>query len=350
MAEELGAFAAFTGEVESPFQDELARRKVLSVSPASGFRLDKEYLANRPFTWSFAPTSENLQKNLAELACNSLAGKLASHGGNPTAPRKFAILVERAEPPIPNPELLTEGLARCGEHPRVEWFGNKSNDESSRQVLLADLRASGVTSIFCMCDWVQPIMVSAQQVVYQPEWILPRLPYENQQQWANNDDLQGQRTHMFGLWPRNKLRPLSDEPWYWAAKESDSNFTIDEAYLEDNGLRPLYDRLLLLASGIQMAGPLVTPQAFEAGLHRTKFPNPGAGAPPYWQGSIGFGAGDYTMIDDVALWWWDDTRNDARGTVNRLGQVCFVNRGERWSLGRWPKGDLPLFDRTKPCR
>src|SRR5258708_17094819 len=49
--------------------------------------------------------------------------------------------------------------------------------------------------------------------------------------------------------------------------------------------------MLLMASGIQMAGPNLTPQSFEAGLQRAAFPNPDdpimagkggvAGGPPF---------------------------------------------------------------------
>ena len=49
-----------------------------------------------------------------------------------------------------------------------------------------------------------------------------------------------------------------------------------------------YSSLLLLASGIQLAGPNLTPATFQAGLMRAdQFPNPGARGAPYFQARVG---------------------------------------------------------------
>lgn len=53
------------------------------------------------------------------------------------------------------------------------------------------------------------------------------------------------------------------------------------------------------------------------------------------------------MMDDYALVWWDQAGN-SQGS-SKFG-LCYINKGQRWSLGSWPRGEQPFFDRTLPCR
>jgi hypothetical protein len=199
----------------------------------------------------------------------------------------------------------------------------------------------------CACGLLNgwtALMWAAQNVGYQPEWLLGGLQAEEEEgHWQVNkqpEDL----SRIFGISSRNKYRSYVDEPWLWAVKESDP-----AAQVGDGALRARdYEQLLLLASGIQSAGPDLTPQNFERGLRSSQFPNPGAGQAPYWQASVGFGPNRHSMISDLALWWWDSASR-REGYATSRGQFCYVNRGERWSSGGWPEGQS-FFDRTQPCR
>src|SRR5439155_5467201 len=102
-----------------------------------------------------------------------------------------------------------------------------------------------------------------------------------------------------------------------------------------------YRELLLLASGVQMAGPRLTPATFAAGLHRTRFPNP---SHPIMAGAVGFGD-DFSMTDDATQLWWSSSQP---GPYNEgVGAWCYVDGGARYRSGTWPAGSAGLF--RPPC-
>ena len=100
---------------------------------------------------------------------------------------------------------------------------------------------------------------------------------------------------------------------------------------------PAYRSLLMLASGLQLAGPGLTAETFDAGLSATAFPNPGAGKAPLYQASVGFDDLDHGMVDDVALVRW------------RSSRFCLVGGGTRWAFGDLPRNDPGLLDPNKEC-
>jgi hypothetical protein len=101
--------------------------------------------------------------------------------------------------------------------------------------------------------------------------------------------------------------------------------------------------MLLLASGIQMAGPNLTPRSFEHGLQTTTFPNPDN---PNMEGKVGFLGDSYAMTVDGAEWWWSAaSRSPYAGSS--VGSICYVQGGARHELGGWPAGGDPFF--RLPC-
>lgn len=115
--------------------------------------------------------------------------------------------------------------------------------------------------------------------------------------------------------------------------------------------RGFYQELMLLASGIQMAGPRLTPQSFADGLHTTTFPNPGAATAPFYRGTVGFANGDPVMVDDYTAFWLD-TRTTGQEVgqstgINQSKAMCAVELGRRWTESTWPRVDRYY---QGPCR
>jgi hypothetical protein len=110
----------------------------------------------------------------------------------------------------------------------------------------------------------------------------------------------------------------------------------------------------LLYSGIQLAGPKLTPKTFEQGV----FSMPAAGGAidgqiANFMNAYGRGAGvpydEYQTIGaDYAMKWWDP---EAVGVSNLVpgppaaGKFSFLNDAERYYAGTWPKGNQKFFDR-----
>jgi hypothetical protein len=174
---------------------------------------------------------------------------------------------------------------------------------------------------------------------YYPEWLLQHYNHQDDDGVAQTYP-SDQAAHYFGLRMFNKVQLAANTPYGWAVHEEDPN------YGPTGTLDVLYWNMLVLASGIQMAGPHLTPQTFQDALFRTRFPNPGADGPPWYQARVGFGPGNHSMIDTEAPVWWS---NSGQGTGEGTAQTfCYVDHGRRYGIGEWPTGDLAFF--RPPCR
>jgi hypothetical protein len=226
---------------------------------------------------------------------------------------------------------------------------DQSTDPSRNGVnTMVSMQNAGVTSVLCVCnvsDTRGVYMPAATGQGYEPEWV--ETTYINNDldnSYSGGNGPPDQASHVLGVTFRNKLLPKQDMPWYWALREADPGADPqgNTYYAADSR----YEQLLLLASGIQLAGPKLTPQTFAAGLARATFPNPGARGAPYYQGLVGFDGGRHTMLADAAMFWYDPQRP---GTIDPSvpGAICYVDRGRRYGLGQWTRSDPVFF--SGPC-
>lgn len=353
-ADQLRVFAALGFDSHlydtRPFAKELARRGIVFVDRQS--RLTSGELRNGPL-WQYSPAIDEAHNTLVRMACSSLAGRQADHGGPAVRvrQRKFAVVhVGDGGAEGPTRELA-DGLGRCpgagGSAPLVEMPRNATQDDHRRE--LAALALDGVTTLVCVCfdaDRVA-VMRAAQANSYLPEWLLTGLVGgENPRLYAEQVAPE-QRAHIFGLASDNKyLRPV-DDPWHFAVKEVEPSVAPDDLDRFGGPAYETYQQLLLLASGIQSAGPRLDAATFQASLRETRFANPGAGRSPLWQAAVGFRAGEHAMVDDVTLVYWDEAANPSGPT---RGGFCYVDRGTRHPLGSGPDRAVRFFDTSRPCR
>ncbi|HVL32820.1 MAG TPA: hypothetical protein VM600_04485 [Actinomycetota bacterium] len=354
--EKLQAFASLsTGGrygAEHLYYDELARRQIISIAHRAGAKTEETYLRRfAPYRWSVLPGIDTMQRHVGEFACNMLKGRPAEHAGpgSNADPRVFGLIYERSsDGTIPNLDALRGQMSSCGAPFAVdeEYFEGGDANRSATNIMLK-LRQGNVSTVMCFCDNSDvrgSLMQAASAEQYRPEWVLTTY-IDNDVDNSFSTAPADQATNVMGVTFRNKLLPRQDMPWYWAYKEDPEN--PEPPALNGNPLGARYSSLLLLASGIQMAGPNLTPETFEQGLFRARFPNPGAGAAPYYQARVGFEGGRHTMIADAALYWFDPAE---RGTVdpNSVGAICYGFQGRRFTLGGWPKVEPPVFGRCRP--
>ncbi len=352
-AKELSAFAAFQlwfgadwGD-HSTYRRELARLGIMSFVGLTTEGSTTDFLRDlSPHAWDYYPPLDLVEKNLAEFACRSLVGQSAGYAGAQfqLTTRKFAVLYSTPDsgnqPPVTEP--VRGGIDRCGGP--VEVVQVPLGDQAQK-AMLADFKVRNITTLIYLSHSFAgtTLMNSASSINYQPEWVIVGSGGQiNETQWhvVGTPD---QRSHMYGLVGWNKFLTNGDMPSYWALREVDPQSDYDSGSTVWDPLPTAYNQLLLLASGIQMAGPRLTPQTFKDGLFRTRFANPGAGGPPFYQASVGFGQGDHVMVDDLAAVWWSDAAPGFHN-VSPTGGFCWLDRGARRSLGRWPEGDQSLFD------
>lgn len=350
--EEAKAFAYLFPYRNSPdvgvMQREAARRKILSVVGFFTHSPSTLYRDKAPYLWSYAPAADEAETEVGDFACTSLAGKTAAFAGPglQQRQRRFAVLRQRSEGDPLDVSALNASLARC-QVPAPLVIDVKFND-SREEVARAELtlRDAGITSLFVFSStndtsqWAR--YLSGQ---YEPEWIVSGLGWPEQEpQWGTVMPAQYRRS-MFGAFGVSKLLPGADTPSWWAFKEGNPDGGGTEVGNgESTYFHMAYRTLLLLASGIQMAGPRLTPETFSTGLHKAQFPNPGAGARPFYQSHVGFGPGDYAMTHGSAVVWWSDSAPTYSGNgVHRSGGWCYVERGRRFS-GNWTDVSGRLFD------
>jgi hypothetical protein len=345
-----------TNTIDLPeYVDVLAQHHVIALSGGQNTPfLSDGFLAKRaPYAWSYTHTLQTLFENAGALACRSLAGKHAVHSlAYQTKPRTFGVVVPdlafTGDSVMPFVNRMKEVLAGCGAKVAQIIEDTKVNRGANLNTALTKAKANGITTLFWM-DWVvdaegnDPQHV-ADRLQYAPEWI--GMNWNPDYQLSPNVYATTQSPRTFGVGGFDKYLPLEQAPWF-------------RSYVAGGGertkiLKPvqmLYRELLLLASGIQMAGPRLTADTFARALHDTSFPNPGAGLAPSYQAHVGF-AGDQVMADDLLGWWLDPSGTKtayvaAANTGDYSSFYCYLELGVRRTAKTWPAADRFL---QGPCR
>ncbi|MDQ1444187.1 MAG: hypothetical protein QOI20_651 [Acidimicrobiaceae bacterium] len=326
-----------------------ARHHMISVIPYSNQTTTDTYRELAPYAWSFPPAADELERDLGDFTCTSLNGKLAefARGDLRVKSRRYAVLRSRSDHPL-DMSGLNAALGRCGIDPPPVYDIKFNDDRDSVLRTYLTMKDAGTTTLLLtahaddVTQWASKLPSD-----FEPEWVISGLAVpESEAQWHVVMP-NAQRPGLFGVFPPNKFLPVADTPAWWAYRENhpeDSSDPTTDRHLYAQGAtwNQAYRALLLLASGIQLAGPKLTPETFAQGLQRARFPNPGAGTAPYYQARVGFGPGDYTMSRGSAVVWWSDTAPAYSGGGTK-GGWCYVRRGTRFERD-WVDVSPELFD------
>ena len=342
-------FASLAYGNGSIYNEELARRGVLSATDLVTFT-ETDMRGLDPYLWQYQMALDRIFANLGEWACARLAGRPPTHTEPTLASRRvFALIFDvmafaNFGDDAAVGELRRE-LGACGESLRLVFQSNRPEDAQAKTNEVLQMQRDGVTTILCVCHsrFYGERTKAASAQAYFPEWILTSYSDTH-----SNRDLRlwGQReqlAHTFGaVFEPRQLRPV-DEPSRWASAEVDPSFDDGGDSEALKWSRWQYRLFLLLASGIQMAGPGLTASGFRDALERTDFPNP---YHPNMPGAVGFEGGDHSMIQDGAEWWWSNTEHGPYAN-EPAGTICYADGGARHVKGAWPPGDGSLF--REPC-
>lgn len=184
--------------------------------------------------------------------------------------------------------------------------------------------------VLCACD---PVMLAlglspkANEQDYLPEWLSSGLAFVDQDIVSQLIDPK-QWVRAFGIAFNAEPEPQGRSFPYAAYKKVRPN---DEPVF---GYEEIYYQFYLLAIGLQLAGPNLAPQTFQAGM----FAYPGGTGP---RGSWHFGPGDFTPTDDFRELWWDPNRTSPQN--NKQGAWVQLNGGKRYFPGQVPHTAAPYF-------
>ncbi len=334
------------GGREKYFYDELARHGVVSVAATPDLRTEADFSHFAPYEWNYYPGYDVDETNLAAQACQLRDQPAPAYAATPLNNKRHFGVVYTTYPDSASIDLhyLLDGLSACGisvahkdvlgvqyvAHGATQQRSATSAQEAEQAV--AQLASDGITTVIFVTHSSDTIQVLAQadSASYHAEWMMGFSFWNTS--WPATGPLPptDQWDHAFGLDYENKLVPVQDNPWYQAVMEEDPTFPWPYAPLSYNGWYA-YEGMLLFVSGLQMAGPHLTPQTFQQGLWNTHFPNPPS---PYFEGTVGF-AQDHTWIKDRALVWYSA---ESTGPWGQSGVWCYVNQGRRYTDADLPSG------------
>jgi len=340
-------FGDYTQDDDLPYLSALAQERVIGVNAYSTNVTTRQLVSMAPFAWSYYPTVDQQELNLGQFSCRALVGHPASQAGESSlrsATRSFAVL-------YPDPDganaipvgTLQSALGTCGASlPSDEYEGyvqadaqGVSQPSQQNDELMLALKSKGVTTVYVTGRSVDTFnaLSAANLVGYHPEWVI--FNTADYYDGAYTATAPTQLSSMSGIAYWNKELPAITDV-------GDESFSEEAAPINwSDEYESLYKALLLVASGIQAAGPDLTPTTFANGLDNLAFPNPEADSAPTFPARVGFSKSSPAMVDDFGLWSWQPGGMDysAAPAARNTGAYCYVGGGKRWSLGSWPTQD-----------
>ncbi|HEX4978489.1 MAG TPA: hypothetical protein VFV35_00345, partial [Acidimicrobiales bacterium] len=331
VAEQIGAFAELNGGT-APFSDSLARKGVIAYGAPY---LSRKWMTDhRPFNWSIATDCSIIVESVGEMVESQLVGKNATLAGPGLEgkPRTFAALAPE------NPwyqQCIDDGEAGYkkktgkGYEQRIAYKLDINSMSNQAASIIAKLKSEGITTVLMGVDPIMPVFLTAkaQEQGYNPEWVVAGTAFTDIDQVGQLYD-QSQWSRAFGVSYLGRQLPVRAGLGYAAYKSIRPG---DEPAF---AVEIIYSQMALLAIGIQMAGPNLTPQTYEQGM----FNYPG-GSGPY--GNWGFDPDSYTPTQDFRVVWWNPSATSA--VNNKQGRYEESYGGQRFKPGTLPKEDPKVF-------
>jgi hypothetical protein len=346
------------------FASVLARDKILVINSGGDASRgsNDDAIKQSPYRWGSQDTGI-FAINAGEFVAKSLAGHRAQWAGDQSLQgktRKLAVVYPTGAGGVDVSKFagafkkyggtgsLTTVSYDLGADP------SKIADEAQRQApqLVVKVKDSGATSVVLFTDitnMTPALMKAATSQDYFPEWIITGLGFQDIDLVARLLWPADQTAHVLGI---------GASPPYAADGSSANGLeTFFRSYWSDT--RGTYAPVatgigFLLYSGIQLAGPKLTPETFRQGV----FSMPAAGGAIAGQisnfmtgygRSAGVAYDEYQTIGiDYSMKWFDP---EAVGVSNLVpgpagkGKFVFLNGAKRYYAGHWPKGTQPFFDR-----
>ncbi len=329
-ARDVKAFADITA-ITPPYADALYREKVVNLG--APYMSREWYTSRRPYSWSFTTDCSTGVENVAGYHLKRMINHPAKYAGGDLQgkPRKFGG-ISPENPWYQECVGSARKILQAAGHPYdVELTYALDLNRMSQQAasLISRMKSENVTTIYCACDPILLVFLTskATEQKYYPEWIIGAALVDTDTVGQLMDQQQWQ--HTWGISFLGASERVQSSYGYFAYKsvrKDEPSVTVDL----------LYYQMYMLAIGLQMAGPDLTPTSYEQGM----FAYPGGdGAGGKWR----FAPRDYTTTDDAREIWWDPkTISPANG---RAGTWVDAAPGKRFTQNSWPAGDPLIFTR-----
>lgn len=349
--EEFQPFAAWGGPVlTDAWADEMAAAGVVCIS--CGLTGSEEFRAERaPYLINIVMAGNQVNLHGAEYVAKKLAGQPAVHAGDPAfqgTERVFGhVYITSSEESERNAAqfrtLLEERGVTLAEQLSYQLDPGRLPEQATS--VIAKLKEAGVTTVLLQADPVAPANFTQEATAqeYFPEWVVTGGTLTDTTTFGRVFDPR-QWSHAFGI-----TTGAAE-----TAPELDPGFALYEWY---TGSPPpaaetapiLYATPALFFSGVQSAGPTLTPETFRDGIFAGEPTPSGITSSSLSWGQHGLwddlGTGDdWSGIDDATEWWWDaDATGPDELQREGTGMVRFVDGGRRYLPGAWTE-ELRVFE------
>ncbi len=341
-------FAVLNGANQTPaWSQELAANKLMCLGNCSLAIPESAIKSLQPYVWGTGPTPEQAASLTAKFVTSLLKGKNAVYGGDAVKDKKRVFGVvhydtvdgqQRAAFAKLKDELDKGGVKVAADLP---FLLDLAKAQENARTMIAKLKDEGVTTVIFTGDPLTPSSLTKEATAqnYFPEWVIGSNVLVDIALFGRTYDQQ-QWQHAFGL----ALSPAR------VNQDANQNYNL---YKWEYGKPPpnnTYGVIIIdpwaLFTGIQFAGPDLTPETFAAGMFRATVAGGTPLTPTTSRGHHGLWPGtDWGGYDDAGILWWNPK---ARGE-DEIGQVGdglyeYTQEGQRHTLAKMPTSDPGLFE------
>ncbi len=346
-ATQLNAFAVWGGPaLTTAWADELAARHVICLACAGGGTPD--WYAQRPYVFPIGELAQQLETHTIEYLTKEVAGRPASHAGDPaltTKTRKFGLLYISTDPTsqtVAN-DFASKMTAKGAPIAQlVPYTLDPARLQEEAASAIAKLKSAGVTTVVFSGDPVAPATFTKEATAqsYFPEWIITGSVLVDTTVFARTYD-QKQWAHAFGISDLTaRVQPELSGAYYlykWGLGTPPPAQT-------SSGV--IYPQPALFFAALQVAGPDLTPDTFRQALFSGAPGKPALTTPTITFGNHGIWPyTDYNGIDDATEIWWNPSATGPDEVRHQgTGMYEYVDGGKRYLPGQWPTQDTKAFD------
>ncbi|WP_436792511.1 ABC transporter substrate-binding protein [Actinospongicola halichondriae] len=345
IADEMGAFAVFTGNALAPMPtvlaSELARRGVLCICTTS--LSSQFYQEHPPLIWSSLPTINEYAAHSAEYAAKRLGRNNAAFAGPLIRNQKrvYCLMILVGTGTTISPEgprgrdIVVDAYQKRGLTfaKVVQYFYAPGQNQDDITNMIGQLKSAKCTTIVPVVDPIMPILITkeATKQAYFPEWYVMGTGLSDTTTIARFYDQQ-QWEHAFGVSPL----------WVtWDRVENSAGYHEYHHGVGGSGRKGDEGALInvyrasfqTLWTGIHMAGPNLNNETFERGMYA--YPKTGGNpANPLVFRNRAFP----TEVKDFSEIYYDPklVGPDERSETG-AGMIVRVDAGKRYDAGEWPQ-------------
>ena len=304
-----------------------------------------QYQGSAPYMVTFKADLEDQTRLGAGYVCLKLKGRRAKYAGDPLLQsqiRKFAVWYEQDQE---KDRFLGELKAMCGLEIPSDYQIKGYQPNSPAATAAARLSAENVTTVFFLYGTSSIYIITgyASAQKWFPEWIVAgknNLRDVDTNFYARTA-VQSQWVNAFGLTFDYRRDAVRDQAWWRAFKDGCS--TCPEPSTPPSFGAWAYDQLNMLFYGIQAAGPRLSAEQMDKGLHAI----PPNGSPSPYKPSAYFSPGNYSFLKDAMGIWWDPS--GAPPGTSGGGCYKLPHDGGRFRASEWVAGDDDA-KRPGPCQ